>query len=256
MRPWRVAQAAALGTSHLADSIPCQDSHLVDFVVEGDRAKWLLVAVADGAGSASLSHLGSRTACTAAILFMKSNAEALANPDAAEECVRQCFAAALLEVKDLARRERASLREFATTLQVAAVGDEHSVFGQVGDGGIVWGEPDKLRIVHWPDQEALNVTDFITSAPLSVTLHTAIETSTIRRIACMTDGLAQLLLDNRTKGPHGPAFERLFAACTAAPDPSDLSEDLAKFLDSPEVNHRTDDDKTLVLAVRDEEDAA
>lgn len=256
MRPWRVAQAAALGTSHLADSVPCQDSHLVDFVVAGERAKWLLVAVADGAGSASLSHLGSRIACTTAILHLKSNADALANADTAGECVRQCFAAALREVEDLAEREGASVREFATTLQVAAIGDQHSVFGQVGDGAIVWGEPGELRVAHWPDQAALNLTDFITSAPLSETLHIAIASSMIRRVACMTDGLAPLLLDFRTKGPHGPAFERLFATCTAAPDPSDLSEDLAKFLDSPQVNHRTDDDKTLVLAVRDEEGAA
>lgn len=245
-----------MGTSHLADSVPCQDSHLVDFVVAGERAKWLLVAVADGAGSASLSHLGSRAACTTAILHLKSNVDALAKADTAEECVRQCFAAALREVEDLAQRERVAARELATTLQVAAIGDRYSAFGQVGDGAIVWGEPRGLRVAHWPDQEALNLTDFITSAPLTETLYIAIEPSAIRRVACMTDGLAPLLLDFRTKSPHGPAFERLFATCTAAPDPSDLSEDLAKFLDSPQVNHRTDDDKTLVLAVRDEEGAA
>lgn len=256
MQPWRVAQAAALGTSHLADSVPCQDSHLVDFVVAGERAKWLLVAVADGAGSASLSHLGSHIACTTAILYLKSHADTLANPVTAGECVRQCFAAALREVEGLAHREGASLREFATTLQVAAIGDQHSVFGQVGDGAIIWGEPGELRVAHWPDQAALNLTDFITSAPLSETLHVTIVPSAIRRVACMTDGLAPLLLDFRTKGPHSPAFERLFDTCMAAPIPSDLSEDLAKFLDSPQVNQRTDDDKTLVLAVRDKQGAA
>ncbi|MCC6285553.1 MAG: protein phosphatase 2C domain-containing protein [Phycisphaerales bacterium] len=256
MRPWRIAQATTLGTSHLADSIACQDSHLVDFVVAGERAEWLLIAVADGAGSASQSHLGSRAACTAAILYLKSHSDALLNADTALECVRQCFAAALHDVEDLAEREGASLRDFATTLQVAAIGDQHAAFGQVGDGVVVWGEPGDLRVAHWPEQEALNLTDFITGAPLSETLHVAIVPSTIRRVACMTDGLAPLLLDFRAKGPHGPAFEKLFATCTAAPDPADLSEDLATFLDSPQVNHRTDDDKTLVLAVRDEESAS
>ncbi len=253
MRPWRVAQAAALGTSHLADSLPCQDSHLVDFVVADDRAKFLLIAVADGAGSALLSHLGSRAACTAAILHLKTNAELLKNADDAKECIRQGFAAALSEVEDLARREGVSSRELATTLLVAAIGEQHAIFGQVGDGAVVWGEPGVLRIVHWPEQEALNLTDFITSAPLSETLHIFVEHSPIRRVACMTDGLSPLLLDYRAKGPHAPAFENLFSTCLAAPDPSDLSDDLATFLDSPQVNNRTDDDKTLVLAVYDGE---
>jgi hypothetical protein len=256
MYPWRVAKAAAVGTSHLVDSVPCQDSHLVDFVVGDERAQWLLIAVADGAGSASLSHLGSHAACTSAILHLKKNAGLLSHSETAVECVRQCFLAALREVIDLAEKEATALRELATTLQVAAIGDTYSVFGQVGDGAIVWGEPGELRLARWPDQAALNLTDFITSAPLTDTLHIVSTSTSVRRVACMTDGLAPLLLDFRGKCPHAPAFERLFSTCTSAPDPSALSEDLATFLDSPHVNHRTDDDKTLVLAVRDGESYA
>jgi hypothetical protein len=226
----------------------------VDFVLAGENgAKFLLIAVADGAGSAALSHLGSRTACTAAILHLKSSVESLSDPDTAAECVRQSFAAALRDVEELAQREGAPSRQLATTLLVAVVGEQYAAVGQVGDGAVVWGEPGALRIVHWPEQEALNITDFITSAPLAETLQISVERSTIRRIACMTDGLSPLLLDYRAKGPHAPAFENLFSTCSAAPDPSDLSDDLAKFLDSPQVNNRTDDDKTLVLAVYDGE---
>lgn len=228
----------------------------MDFIIAGERASMLLVAVADGAGSASLSHLGSRAACTAAILHLKSNANALANVETAEECIRQCFDAALHEVQDLARQDGISLRELATTLQIAAIGEQHSVFGQVGDGAIVWGDPGNLRVVHWPDQAALNLTDFITSAPLTETLHITTVRIAIHRVACMTDGLSPILLDFRQKRPHGPAFESLFTTCLTAPDPSQLSEDLEDFLDSTQVNHRTDDDKTLVLAVRTEEGTA
>jgi hypothetical protein len=225
----------------------------VDYLYSGERAEFLLIAVADGAGSASLSHLGSKAACEAAILALKQRGDILGDVHLAPECIKQCFDAAFCNVRDIALGERVPLGELATTLQIAAIGHEHSVFGQVGDGAIVWGDPGELRLVHWPEQEALNLTDFITSAPLSETLNIAVEQSSIRRVACMTDGLSPLLLDFRTRSPHAPAIERLFRACAAAPDSSDLSQDLEVFLHSTQVTNRTDDDTTLILAIRDEE---
>lgn len=252
MHPWRVAKAAGTGTSHSADSVPCQDSHLVDFVGDPGNVEFLLIAVADGAGSAKMSHEASKTACNAAISHLKFNPEALRDCGSMETCLRESFAIARQEIEDLAKREAIELRELATTLLVAAVGPEHAAFGQVGDGAVVWGDPGRLRLSVWPEQAALNLTDFLTSAPLEETLRLTVERSAVRRIACMTDGLAPILLDFKAKAPHAPIFERLFTTCQAAPDPSDLSEDLKRFLESDHVNDRTDDDKTLVLAVIEE----
>jgi hypothetical protein len=43
----------------------------------------------------------------------------------------------------------------------------------------------------------------------------------------------------------------LLGACLSSPDPAALNEDLRRFLNSGAVNERSDDDKTLVLAVRE-----
>ncbi|MGA0525444.1 protein phosphatase 2C domain-containing protein, partial [Escherichia coli] len=62
----------------------------------------------------------------------------------------------------------------------------------------------------------------------------------------------RLALAFETKLPHQPFFEPMFSVLRRT-EPSDcegLSAQLGQFLNSPQVNERTDDDKTLVLATR------
>ena len=59
---WRWVAASAIGTAHVRAGLPCQDSHAVFVVGEGDEQMLLLVC-ADGAGSATESQVGSRLTC-------------------------------------------------------------------------------------------------------------------------------------------------------------------------------------------------
>jgi hypothetical protein len=67
-----------------------------------------------------------------------------------------------------------------------------------------------------------------------------------------SDGLQRLALVYESQTAYTPFFEPMFSvlrkADLAACDT--LSDQLARFLSSPKVNERTDDDKTLVLATR------
>jgi hypothetical protein len=65
----------------------------------------------------------------------------------------------------------------------------------------------------------------------------------------LTDGLQRLALDFTARTPHLPFFQPLFAALRAAPDVESLAGPFREFLDSQRINERTDDDKTLVLAI-------
>src|SRR5207248_5439041 len=103
------------------------------------------------------------------------NAKSLREIDSAVQCVRQCFVVARNDVEEAADREGIDRRQLATTLLTVVVGSEYVVFAQVGDGAVVWGEPGALRIAHWPEQAALNLTDFLTSAPLEESLHVTIQ---------------------------------------------------------------------------------
>ena len=74
-------------------------------------------------------------------------------------------------------------------------------------------------------------------------------TESVSELAVFTDGLQRLALDFTTRQPYGAFFRPFFERLRTEPEPETLLEPLREFLDSPRVNDRTDDDKTLVLAL-------
>jgi len=75
----------------------------------------------------------------------------------------------------------------------------------------------------------------------------------IDALATFTDGLERLALDFVNSRPHVPFFDgvcRPLREGATAGHESGLSTQLKEYLNSPAINARTDDDKTLVLAVR------
>ena len=77
------------------------------------------------------------------------------------------------------------------------------------------------------------------------------EAGPAQRIAVFSDGLQSLALQYETKTPYEPFFAPFFTYLeTASKSDAEVEEELRDYLDSPRVNARTDDDKSLVLAVR------
>jgi serine/threonine protein phosphatase PrpC len=64
---WNILAASATGTSHTKNSTPCQDAHRWTMMETGT----LLIAVADGAGSAERSQAGAVCAVEVAISFLE-----------------------------------------------------------------------------------------------------------------------------------------------------------------------------------------
>ena len=72
-------------------------------------------------------------------------------------------------------------------------------------------------------------------------------------VVAFSDGLERLVLDFAQAKPHAKFFDGITAPVTASETISrdrKLSEQLGRYLDSDAVNARTDDDKTLIIAVR------
>ncbi len=61
---WRIVSASAVGTSHLKLGTPCQDSTDCRILQDTEGRPVLVVAVSDGAGSASKAEIGSWIACS------------------------------------------------------------------------------------------------------------------------------------------------------------------------------------------------
>ena len=143
---WTVLGESVAGTSHRARQIPCQDAFR--FRTFGHNDEWLAVAVADGAGSASHSDRGAILACDE---FVRRVEDVQRNNDLTADRLIALFT----DVRSalLAESERLSVwpRELACTALLAIVGPESAVFGQVGDGAIVFGGGQRQTVVFWPE---------------------------------------------------------------------------------------------------------
>jgi hypothetical protein len=72
-------------------------------------------------------------------------------------------------------------------------------------------------------------------------------------VSVFSDGLERLALDLAAKQPFAPFFDSIISPVAGSAligKDIDLSSKLDSFLGSDGINRRSDDDKTLVLAVR------
>ncbi len=239
---WSVLGESVAGTGHRANAIPCQDAFR--FRPFGPDSQWLAVAVADGAGSATHAEIGATLTCDELVRRIDlGTPETLLTPDGVTELFRGVRDAVLAE----AARLGVPGRELACTALLAVVGPDSAAFAQVGDGAIVAGD----RVVFWPEPaEYANATDFLADDDWVARLRFATSDGPADELAVTTDGLQRLALDFAAKTPHAAFFRPLFDALRSAADAASLVKPFRAFLDSPRVNARTDDDKTLVVAVR------
>jgi hypothetical protein len=98
--------------------------------------------------------------------------------------------------------------------------------------------------------EYANMTNFVTDENAIELLAVRVLPALADRVAVFSDGIQRLALNMATNTAHTPFFTPFFtvlATATAAQEDY-LQVELARFLQSPAVNERTDDDKTLALA--------
>ena len=247
---WHVIGASVRGTSHQRRDQPCQDAHAFRITPDGV----LLVAVADGAGSAERSDAGSQHAVEAVIAALETAlaTELPESENAWEALLVEAYGAARQAVLELAEIEQRSPRAFATTLTCAVVAFEWLVVGQIGDGIVVMREENGQLFAATEPQhgEYVNETYFLTMPEALTMLEVQSYERNVTALALMTDGLIRLAIQTATNEPHVPFFEPLFAFVSQMNDGVKAQEQLATLLASERVCERTDDDKTLVLVAR------
>jgi hypothetical protein len=255
---WRHIAQSLQGPSHRADGTACQDRNSV--CLFRDSASCTLVAcVADGAGSAKFSEVGAAIACESIIKSAAAHFDARGRFDDLKhnDAIRWCVEARE-RIQTVAAERGCESRELATTLCVAIAAPESSLFFQIGDGAIILRKRGVYGVVFWPQSgEYANSTNFLTADNFVDRLAFATMAGGCSDIALLTDGLERLALrfDNQTA--HAPFFDPLFRALRAADDVAVLNEGLRQFLASESLQHRSDDDKTLILASwHDSNDAA
>ena len=256
---WRVAHASVIGTSHEKTGLPCQDAGCCRMATDPEGRHVLLAVACDRAGSASRSLDG---ATLTIHRFLREFSEATSHlglDGITKEFVGDWLSRVRAEIRDGAEASDLSPREFACTLLGAVVGQDRAAFFQIGDGAIVVSnraEPNDYGWVFWPQHgEFANQTNFITQDNALEILQFELEERCVDEIAMFTDGIERLVLDLQKKTAHAPFFRTLFGwlvktepAAVGGKIPA--SEVVRRYLSSKQINDKTDDDKTLILASR------
>lgn len=237
------------GTAHERAGIGCQDAHR--WAVLPNRS--LIIVVADGAGSAAHAAEGAQVVVNAAEAYLVG---ALGDDFPGDEqewhaIIRRAFDAALAAVTAHAADAHLPLRDYATTLTVVAAADAILAVGQVGDGIAVAEDDGGLFLAAAPQRgEYANEVALLTSPRMAADVAIAVFPTAVRSVAVTSDGLLRLAVRLPSHAPHPPFFRPLFAFLDETADLATAGEELAHFLASERVSDRTDDDKTIVLAVR------
>lgn len=169
-----------------------------------------------------------------------------------EELVLSAFVQARQALLRLSDEAGEPMRLFATTLTCAIAASDRLVVGQVGDGAVVAQDSggELFAVALAQRGEYANETYFLTQEDALEHIQVRVLDQPVSALAVMSDGLIRLALRLPSHAPYPPFFQPLFAFAAAIEDEREAVEQLTGFLSSERVCARTDDDKSLVLAVR------
>jgi len=246
---WRVVAASTPGSSHAKANLPCQD------VLRWNIGPhpWLLVALADGAGSARLAEVGAAVAAERGLESLTAKLPSTSCADT-DEVWRPVLTASLQAARDAvfaeAARRQTQPRELASTLTLLGISPTIAVAAQVGDGAALASAPPGalLSLTRPLVAEYLNETTFLTSETALDTPQLVVRRGAWRHAAVLCDGLQLLALRLPEGTPHERFFQPLFQFLDRATDNKVAGEELSGFLRSPRITARADDDLSLLLA--------
>lgn len=251
---WRAVWGSVTGTAHVTRDLPCQDASLVTQIEN------MLVAIcSDGAGSASHAQRGSALCCQQIPVWLNQRWQQKQLAPFTQNEAHELVDYLHQQLKQEATLLEVPLRELACTLSLLVLAPDWLWCVQVGDGVVIVRRHAEgpQGIIFWPEHgEYVNQTHFVTD----VTPHNMHHIHSIHidgnatQVVLLTDGLQTIALHLSTKVPHTPFFRPLLETLQCTTDRSELSEfaqGLNGFLQSDVVNERIDDDKTLILMVRE-----
>jgi hypothetical protein len=256
VKKWRFAHASAIGLAHINQNTNCQDRFACRTLATKTDGEVLIAIVADGAGSAEKGFRGAEVACE---LFTDEIVDFLSSKNASVSSLNIDFGKRWIEyfqrkMTEIAQKDKKTLRDYATTLVGAVIGESCAIFYQVGDGGIVFsasGEAKSYRFGVAPAESLyVNMTDFLTDETAFEKLRFEAIEGAVEDVILFSDGIFPVAVDYQTNEPHEPFLMPMIAPLRNGKGADGLNEKLENFLGSPKLNEKTDDDKTIILASR------
>jgi hypothetical protein len=250
---WAWMSALQKGTSHEKTGTRLQDALTVSSVKVGE-VDWIYAVISDGAGSAQYGGEGASIICRTISTCIRNHFSSISEIPSIE-VIESWLDMARDRISYAASRRGLTSRDFAGTLLLIISNGFETFSVHVGDGSIV--VQDELSgewyCMSWPNHgEYASMTYFLTDE-IQINVRYSQTSLPIKSLAIFSDGLERLALEFSKKTPF-PAF---FNALAKPLNDSkltgknfSLSKALKTYLNSDAVNSRTDDDKSLIFAVR------
>ena len=252
---WASAQGRTQGASHRRAGKPCQDQTAL---IRGPG--WLAAALSDGAGSAAQAETGAWIAAQSAAHAAAARLAAAPNPKTAplQNMIRESFQVARMELQRYAARRQHKIRDYNCTLLVGIAAGNLAAAGQIGDGHAVAQQDEgSFQTVTEPHQgEYANETLFLTAPNALQQLHVAEAPGTSQSLVLSSDGLQRLIMNIANQEPHQLFFKTLTQWLNAQPRGAAPDQQLHDALEAIANGGKTDDDLSLVVAVREQEGEA
>ena len=217
---WKTLSQSVQGSHHRRAGEPCQDDCLASELRLGQETVLVLIC-ADGSGSAKHGGAGARLACqTLSRLIVGELGPLDRLPKITREMARAWLRGVRQRLAQEARGMEAEMRDLASTLLGAVMGETGTAFFQIGDGAIVVGRDASYEHVFWPRSgEYVNVTFFLTDARFDESLDFSWLDRRIDEVALLTDGLQRLAMDFRAAAPTDPSSPPCLRCCGPAQTP-------------------------------------
>ncbi len=248
---WKAIARYEVGTSHQKQGLPCQD--FADFRTFDDV---IIGAVADGAGSAKYSDIGAKLAVEAVINYLRWQRKSFSQP-LSEKKAQKLFRETVKKVNTALQQQADSkdyaVEDLACTLLVFVATPDWIAAMQIGDGFIVVRSQDsEYQMLFQPDKgEFANETTFVTSTNALDDMQIKVFSEKPEFICASTDGLEKVAIHFSDWKPFPPFFKPLEEYLQETEKPEEEDEYIVNFLKLEQLNARTDDDKTLLLCLFD-----
>ena len=237
------------GRGHIAEGVPCQDC-----TAYRSRGGVQVMCLADGAGSATQSHLGAQALVDEGCkLLIERFTEFVARDDGAQ--VKREVAQVLLgRLEQTAHRRGCDLKDLASTFLAVAASGDHFIVMHIGDGAIGYVKDGDLKVASAPDSDEIATqTTFVTSGSAASSMR--LLRGSLRDVAgfvLMSDGTATRLFDMRSR-QMAPACSKMIALVGSAPtvqvrNPS-YKRQLRRLLDT-KIRQATKDDCSIGILGR------
>ena len=241
---WQFVCCEVQGSGHKKSRIPCQDK---TFMLSKNGV--YVIALADGAGSASLSHYGAERVVRDISVYIAEHFLELLNCNDGRKVKKELIEMLQTNLTEEANSRKCDVRDLSSTLLAAAVHENDFILVHIGDGVIGYLDGNELKVASMPDNgEFSNVTTFVTSSEALASMRVFKgKLNEKDAFVLMSDGTEQSLYHKPTKKLADVVKKLMHRTCLI--DSEVMHAQLTNAFSSV-ISRNTQDDCSLAILAR------